>query len=193
MNEIETILSIMESSTRRAILRKLLLEDSYGLELSRTLGISQQAINKQLDILEKANLILLQGTLPSSLGPPRKLYRPTGFLSVVIDYTSSFIQISKYNIDENTELREQNNDISIERVRELNNEMNGLMEKRQKLLIEKNVIIQSLRKRVNETVDHHFIRQILLEYLDSLNDETVSETLQIPIQIVRDVVKNFLE
>ena len=191
MNDIDTLLSIMENSTRRAILKKLLMEESYGLEISKSLGISQQAINKQLEILEHANLILSMGVTPSSIGPPRKVYRPTGFSTLVIDYTPTFIQVSKFDLAENSEPSIQN-EVSIERIKEINEKMDALMKERQSLVEEKNNIIQLLRKNVVERVKEGFIRQILVEYLETLNEEEVSRTTGIPVEIVGKIVDDFL-
>jgi predicted transcriptional regulator len=191
MNDIDTLLSIMENSTRRAILKKLLMEESYGLEISKSLGISQQAINKQLEILEHANLILSMGVTPSSIGPPRKVYRPTGFSTLVIDYTPTFIQVSKFDLAEKSEPSIQN-EVSIERIKEINEKMDALMKERQSLVEEKNNIIQLLRKNVVERVKEGFIRQILVEYLETLNEEEVSRTTGIPVEIVGKIVDDFL-
>ncbi|MCI2412001.1 MAG: ArsR family transcriptional regulator [Candidatus Thermoplasmatota archaeon] len=191
MNDIDTLLSIMENSTRRAILKKLLMEESYGLEISKSLGISQQAINKQLEILEHANLILSMGVTPSSIGPPRKVYRPTGFSTLVIDYTPTFIQVSKFDLTERNEPSIQN-EVTIERIKEINEKMDALMKERQSLVEEKNNIIQLLRKNVVERVKEGFIRQILVEYLETLNEEEVSRTTGIPVEIVGKIVDDFL-
>ncbi len=191
MNDIDTLLSIMENSTRRAILKKLLMEESYGLEISKSLGISQQAINKQLEILEHANLILSMGVTPSSIGPPRKVYRPTGFSTLVIDYTPTFIQVSKFDLTERNEPSIQN-EVTIERIKEINEKMDALMKERQSLVEEKNNIIQLLRKNVVERVKEGFIRQILIEYLETLNEEEVSRTTGIPVEIVGKIVDDFL-
>ncbi len=191
MNDIDTLLSIMENSTRRAILKKLLMEESYGLEISKSLGISQQAINKQLEILEHANLILSMGVTPSSIGPPRKVYRPTGFSTLVIDYTPTFIQVSKFDLTERNEPSIQN-EVTIERIKEINEKMDALMKERQSLVEEKNNIIQILRKNVVERVKEGFIRQILVEYLETLNEEEVSRTTGIPVEIVGKIVDDFL-
>ncbi len=191
MNDIDTLLSIMENSTRRAILKKLLMEESYGLEISKSLGISQQAINKQLEILEHANLILSMGVTPSSIGPPRKVYRPTGFSTLVIDYTPTFIQVSKFDLTERNEPSIQN-EVTIERIKEINEKMDALMKERQSLVEEKNNIIQLLRKNVVERVKEGFIRQILVEYLETLNEDEVSRTTGIPVEIVGKIVDDFL-
>ena len=163
------------------------MEDSYGLELSKNLGISQQAINKQLEILEKANLILSMGIVPSSLGAPRKVYKPTGFSTVVIDYTPTFIHISKFSLEE-SEIKSKNFEFSIEKVRELDERMKQLMMERQSLLEERNFIVQNLRREINENVKESFVRQVLLEYLDSMDMEMISRSTGIPVEVVEDIV-----
>ncbi len=192
MDDIDTLLSILENSTRRSILRQLLIEDSYGLELSKSLGISQQAINKQLEILEKANMILSMGTVPSSFGPPRKVYRPTGFLSVVIDYTPSFIQVAKYTLEAPKE-RESGLDNSLKRIRSINSDMEKLILKRQELLEEKNQIVQNMRNKINSEVKQQFARRILLDYIDSMDEARVAEELDVPIEIVQGIIDTFFE
>ena len=192
MDDIESLLSIMENSTRRAILKKLLLEESYGLEISKSLGLSQQAINKQLEVLEKANFILSMGVTHSSVGPPRKVYRPTGFSTLVIDYTPSFIQVSKLDLSEKDAISDHG-DISVERIKELNEQMDILMKERQTLVEEKNFIIQKLRRNVIEKVNEGFVRELLLEYLETLNEEKVSQSMGIPVEIVMKIVNDFLD
>jgi len=49
MDDIDLFISAIENSTRREIIRMLTqLERSYALELSKSIGLSQQAILKQL-------------------------------------------------------------------------------------------------------------------------------------------------
>ena len=45
-------LSILENTTRRAILRHLVKEPHYPLQLSELLDVSQQAVVKHLKVLE---------------------------------------------------------------------------------------------------------------------------------------------
>jgi Predicted transcriptional regulators len=190
MDEIDTLLSILENSTRRSILRKLLMEDSYGLELSKSLGVSQQAINKQLEILENANMILSMGSTPNAFGPPRKIYRPTGFFSIIIDYTPNFIQISKHiSVENNT--GQFSGKVSVKRLEEINAKMNELVEHRQVLLDEKNLIIHRLREEINDNVDTGLAREILIEYLESLDMEKVASDMHIPLSIVKDLVSRY--
>ena len=75
-SNLDEFVSAILNNTRREILKCLTLDESYALQISRLVGISQQAVIKQLDLLERANLIESVGTFPSELGASRKIYRP---------------------------------------------------------------------------------------------------------------------
>lgn len=82
--DIDTILSMVSNPTRRRILEALVREPCYPLQLSKEIGISQQAIMKNLDLLEK-NGMVVSHQVTSSIGPMRAMYAPTSEFTVVID------------------------------------------------------------------------------------------------------------
>ena len=82
--DLDTLLAIIGNPTRRSILRKLVKEDHYPLQLSKELSISQQAIMKHLRVLEEAELVK-SVFRRSDTGPPRKFYVATKSLTIVID------------------------------------------------------------------------------------------------------------
>ena len=82
--DLDTLLAIIGNPTRRQILRKLVKEDHYPLQLSKELSISQQAIMKHLRVLEEADLVKSMFR-KSDTGPPRKFYVATQSLTIVID------------------------------------------------------------------------------------------------------------
>ena len=82
--DLDTLLAIIGNPTRRSILRKLVKEDHYPLQLSKELSISQQAIMKHLKVLEEAELVK-SVFRKSDSGPPRKFYVATQSLTIVID------------------------------------------------------------------------------------------------------------
>ena len=84
MNDIDTILSVIENPTRRRILMALVREPHYPLQLSRELGVSQQAIMKNLDILERSGLVE-SWRESSDKGPFKIVYRPTSEFTLTID------------------------------------------------------------------------------------------------------------
>jgi len=82
--DLDTLLAIIGNPTRRQILRKLVKEDHYPLQLSKELSIRQQAIMKHLKVLEDAELVKSMFR-KSDAGPPRKFYVATRSLTIVID------------------------------------------------------------------------------------------------------------
>lgn len=82
--ELDELLAIIGNPTRRLILRKLVREEHYTLQLSKELSISQQAIMKHLKVLEEAELVK-SVFRKSDAGPPRKFYVATKSLTIIID------------------------------------------------------------------------------------------------------------
>ena len=84
--DLDTLLAVIGNPTRRMILRKLVKEDHYPLQLSKELSISQQAIMKHLRVLEESDLVK-SVFRKSDSGPPRKFYVATKSLTLIIDLT----------------------------------------------------------------------------------------------------------
>ena len=70
MMDLDILLSMVENPTRRKILESLVKEPHYPLQLSKELGISQQAVMKNLNMLEK-NGMVVSYQVSSSIGPMR--------------------------------------------------------------------------------------------------------------------------
>ncbi len=83
--DLDTLLAVIGNPTRRQILRKLVKEEHYPLQLSRELRVSQQAIMKHLDVLEKNELVQSVFQKSDTGGPPRRYYTATKSLTIVID------------------------------------------------------------------------------------------------------------
>ncbi len=189
--DIDDFISAFENSTRREIIRLLTqFERSYALELSRATGISQQAINKQLDLLEKCNLVTSSGFVPSEYGARKKIYEPTGFSTVIIDYSRNFFSISRIQIDE-----DKNNGSIIGRedairlLMEIQNDLDSLMKKRTDLIKEKDRIIYSLYKEL-ENADR-ITREVVYRYMNSFSVDDVSKDLSLPPDLVRKIIRDF--
>jgi len=89
----DLVLRLVENPLRRRILQKLALEARYTLELSKELGVSQQAICKHLRLLEEAGLVSSH-IQKSSCGPPRLYYTPTRHYSISIAFGPSMFEAS---------------------------------------------------------------------------------------------------
>lgn len=84
-DDLDTLLAVIGNPTRRQILRKLVKEEHYPLQLSRELRVSQQAIMKHLEVLEKNELVQSVFQKSDTGGPPRRYYTATKSLTIVID------------------------------------------------------------------------------------------------------------
>lgn len=103
MSSIDELLNALENQTRREILKRLAEGRQYALQLAKELRVSQQAIVKHLEVLEKSNIIRRAGTERSEIGPPRKLYEVHRGFSIVIDVAPGIFEIREYPIEEDAE------------------------------------------------------------------------------------------
>ena len=78
-------LSILENATRRSILRHLVKEPHYPLQLSELLDVSQQAVVKHLKVLEEAGFVDSEMKKSNKGGPPKKVYRVNQSFSIRLD------------------------------------------------------------------------------------------------------------
>jgi ArsR family transcriptional regulator len=188
--ELWSILMALDNSTRREMLKTLANYNSYGLELSRMIGVSQQAINKQLDILEKLGLISTNGSIPSTMGPPRKVYTSRGFSTIIIDYSKNFMKIKKMDIIYNDTNLEGNNSDLINNLKNLNGEIDKIDEKRNLMSSKKDEIIGELKERASEY--DNFYRKIIYEYLETMDYSMVAANTGIPVDMVERIVNKFI-
>jgi predicted transcriptional regulator len=195
--EILSLISAIENNTRREILRGLILDQSYALQISRWIGVSQQAINKQLDLLEKANLILSAGVIPSSSGAPRKIYKPTGFSTLVADYSRNYIEVKRYEIPDREHEEIADTKIPpkelIDKLLKTDEELDNLMEKRLELVQKKDSLLGRLHYYINAISPDEMTRNILIDYCDYLDPKYVSGKYNIPITFVMQVVETYLK
>jgi len=78
-------LSILENPTRRQILRKLVKEPHYPLQLSKLLNVSQQAVVKHLKVLEVSGFVDSERVPSEKGGPPKKMYKVNQSFSLRLD------------------------------------------------------------------------------------------------------------
>ena len=84
MDDIDILLSMVENPTRRRILESLVREPSYPLRLSKELGVSQQAVMKNLALMEQNGLVV-SSRVDSSMGPMRIVYTPNTEFTLVVE------------------------------------------------------------------------------------------------------------
>ena len=84
MDDLDILLSLIENPTRRRILERISQEPSYPLQLTRELGVSTQAVMKNLALLEQGGVVV-RTDVRSDMGPNRAVYSPSMEFTLVID------------------------------------------------------------------------------------------------------------
>jgi ArsR family transcriptional regulator len=186
-DEIEALLDAIENSTRREILRELTSYSSYATELSKLVGISQQAINKHLFMLERANLIRLVEDAEKSR---KKIYIPSGSSSLIIDYSRNFFTVTK------KDLYEGNNDSAnldpklslVEQLRDIETRIDSITNERMKLLRQKDKIMEKIHSRLNLQPLDPISRKIITEYIECLDVDRTAEIVGMPAVLVEHIL-----
>ena len=85
MVNFDEALSILENPTRRQILKRLVKEPHYPLQLSELLDVSQQAVVKHLKVLEESGFVDSERMPSEKGGPPTKMYKVSQSFSLRLD------------------------------------------------------------------------------------------------------------
>lgn len=102
----DEILSIIENPTRRRILQAVVREPHYPLQLSKEMGISQQAIMKNLNLMEKEG-ILVSYRQSSDKGPARNFYKPSSEFTITIDMRDNMFRVTMIPAGEKKQTRKE--------------------------------------------------------------------------------------
>jgi ArsR family transcriptional regulator len=89
---LDELLAVLGNPLRREILSRIAQETHYPLQLSKELGVSQQAIMKHLQVLHRYHLVRCVDPKSNTLGPPRKCYVGAGQFSIRIDFGPSALE-----------------------------------------------------------------------------------------------------
>ncbi len=146
MSSIDELLNAIENQTRREILKRLVEGRRYALQLAKDLRVSQQAIVKHLDVLEKSKIIKKAGMEKSDMGAPRKLYEVNKSFSIVIDVAPGIFEIREYDIDDNCNLKVDGEDFG-EILERIERELREIEKRRIELIKMKEKIIQKMEVR----------------------------------------------
>ncbi len=99
--DIDRFLGILGNETRRRILYLLAEEPRYFIQISRDLGISQQAVLKHLELLDRFGLISSYRAKSDLGAPERKYYRLKRSLYLSIGITEDNVNIQLRDIGQN--------------------------------------------------------------------------------------------
>ncbi|MDR3282587.1 MAG: helix-turn-helix domain-containing protein [Candidatus Methanoplasma sp.] len=163
--DIDRILAAVENPTRRRILQALAREPCYPLRLSKELGVSQQAVMKNLAVMEGCGIVASRRE-PGSRGPGRIVYRPGLEFSITIDMCSGMFRARMAPIKDRFESKEGPSGLkaALETVAEIDGRIEALDAARSELVRERSRIVSAFMGGAS-TLDGDG-RAVLYEMLD---------------------------
>ena len=190
--EIGELLDLLGNDTRRRILESLANEPKYFIQLSKEIGVSQQAVLKHLFLLEKFGLIESFKAKSNLAAPDRKYFQLNRSVYLSIGITGNSMEIKMENIKGpnktkpknrmTTEIKgkyiqrdkeitdilkntKHNLELIEQRMEEIENEKIGLLKDKQKIL-------QIAHQVIRESLEEDLARRILYSNLNS-RDTTI--------------------
>ncbi len=94
----DVLLDILGNDTRRRILQLLADEPRYFIQLSKDLGVSQQAVLKHLDLLEKSGFISSYSGESEFAAPKRKYFELNRSLMFSVGITKDAVEFFFHDI-----------------------------------------------------------------------------------------------
>ncbi|MFQ6128598.1 MAG: helix-turn-helix domain-containing protein [Thermoplasmata archaeon] len=211
---LDELLKVLENPLRRRILAKIAKERHYPLQLSRELRVSQQAITKHLQILERYGLVKCERE-PSTLGgPERKNYCNIRHLSLTIDvgpslFSTEFRSLAgdarisgdfkEYKERIKVALKENDPKIRLRKISQVAKEMDSLMEeledKRVSLLKLKDTALSVAYSAVEEISSDYNERRVLYHLINEkdMRVDALSESLDLREESLREILSKLRE
>ena len=196
MMDLDILLSMVENPTRRKILESLVKEPHYPLQLSKELGISQQAVMKNLNMLEK-NGMVVSYQVSSSIGPMRTVYEPNSEFTLVIDMRNGMF--SARMIEPSEEEEEGFDNVKMESLKktrqtisDIDRKIEELNKERSKLIREREKVMASAMSNLNGTGCGYTHRNLMYEILNEPDRsmEQLSENLNARPDVVKDMIND---
>lgn len=211
--EIGEFLDLLGNNTRRRILESLTNEPKYFIQLSKEIGVSQQAVLKHLFLLENFGLIESFKAKSNLAAPDRKYFQLNRSVYLSIGITGNSMEIKMENIKGPNKIRSKNNmaieskDVSIKKDKEITDilkntkhklellakRMQELEDEKIHLLKEKQQILEITHQVIRESLKEDLARRILYSNLISreITDiEELSEILNTREKEIKIVVKS---
>ena len=211
--EIGEFLDLLGNNTRRRILESLTNEPKYFIQLSKEIGVSQQAVLKHLFLLENFGLIESFKAKSNLAAPDRKYFQLNRSVYLSIGITGNSMEIKMENIKGPNKIKAKNNmaienkegpikkdeeitDILKNTKRKLEliaKRMQELEDEKIHLLKEKQQILEITHQVIRESLEEDLARRILYSNLISreiIDIEELSEILNTREKEIKIVVKS---
>jgi ArsR family transcriptional regulator len=204
---LDELLAVLGNPLRREILSRIAQETHYPLQLSKELGVSQQAIMKHLQVLRRYHLVRCVDPKSNTLGPPRKCYVSTGQFSIRIDFGPSALETQLIHVKARTEEAnvglesEFHRSMEIEgapdrlrafreTVSKLNKEVEALEERRMALIALKQDILKQASSEIAASSPDYRQRRLL--YLMTENPSAPVDEMARMLNLQREVLARFM-
>ncbi len=185
MMDLDVLLSMIENPTRRKILGSLVKMPHYPLQLSKELGISQQAVMKNLSILEKNGMVVSYRE-SSSIGPDRIVYEPSSEFTLIVDMRNGMFSARMI------EPKGERKDVDIEglkdmrsKVEDIDRELEQLERRYSELMRERESIIASVISKQEGYAQKSLAYEILNEPRRSM--EELSKDLNARLDVIEEM------
>jgi ArsR family transcriptional regulator len=183
-DDIDVLLDVLGNETRRRILQLLADEPRYFIQLSKDLGVSQQAVLKHLEILERYGFVMSFQGDSDYAAPKRKYFQLNRSCMLAIGITNDAVQFVFHDISQESgkdsfkqnELKSVQKGVAeLERekdhskivvmsdalLREINQRLRDLAATEISLLRLKQKITRTAHEAIRESIDEDLQRQIL--------------------------------
>lgn len=184
VDNIDVLLEVLGNETRRRILQLLADEPRYFIQLSKDLGVSQQAVLKHLEILERYGFVTSFEGESDYAAPKRKYFQLSRSCMLAVGITKDAVQFVFHDIPQEgtestvklselksylrhvAELEEEDNpekilDLSDSLLKEINSKLSELANTEITLLRLKQRITRSAHEAIRKAFDQELERQIL--------------------------------
>jgi ArsR family transcriptional regulator len=203
---LDELLSVIENPTRRKILEALVREPHYPLQLSKELGMSQQAIMKHLKVLEGYHLVRSFQEASDLGGPMRKKYCPALNFTIVVDLGPNLFSaelLTREHIVQTVtapgegmdrkELDHQVNQLR-ESMAEIDRQLIELQRRREGLLEDRGRTMDEVGRLIARLPDYQ-ARKVMYEFISrpDLDPEEIARALSIRDEVVLRYLKVWLE
>ena len=207
---LDDMLRVLENPTRRKILERLSRESHYPLQLSKELGVSQQAVVKHLRALEASGLVAYVEEKSDLGGPARRAYTARQYVSLQIDMGPSLFRAEMRPLDSQAArvegyawaedaLQRAREDKDVHRrvrrlaetVQRLNREIVELDRRRTYLMKLKDAALREVHGSVEDVVRSYDERQVLYCLVEEGEraPDRIAETLDLREKVVQDLIR----
>jgi len=198
MVELDEMLSVIENPARRQILEALVREPHYALQLSKELGMSQQAIVKHLRVMESCGLVESFQEESDLGGPMRKRYFPALNFTIVVDSGPNLFRAwvrTREAPERAHEPEEASGTADLrERMAAIDQELEELEAKRCELMQAKARVLEEAA-RVAAREDDYLVRRVMYEFISrpDLGPRDIAQELDVRDEVVLKLLSGLLD